>query len=84
MTITWLEDEETTERDHPLERKYTQDNITAIVYPIDPHGFWKIRFDKKKTLPQKLEGSYTSIHEAEKAVLGYFRLLKVETSAKTS
>lgn len=82
--IYWQEDEEQTERDYPLERKFTHDNITAIIYPIDPHGFWKIRFDKKKTLPQRLEGCYTSVHEAEKAVLGYFNQLKVETSAKTS
>lgn len=68
------------ERDEPLERKLTQDGVTAVIYPIDPHGFWRIRVEKKKTQPKEFEGCYTSVHEAQKAVLNYFNAQKLLAS----
>lgn len=72
------------ERDEPVERRITELGQTAIIYPTDPHGFWRIRLDKKKTLPLSLDGCFTGHAEAMKAVTSYFNLLKVEQSAKTS
>jgi dienelactone hydrolase len=66
------------DRDRPLEREYTDEGVTCIVYPTDPHGFWRIKLAKKtKTLPSRLDGSFTGISEAEKAVKGYFAELKL-------
>lgn len=65
------------ERDEPKERKLTQDGVTAVIYPIDPHGFWRIKVEKKKVQPKEFEGCFTSVHEAQKAVLTYFNALKL-------
>lgn len=73
------------ERDEPLERRITDMGQTAIIYPTDPHGFWRIRLDRKKTVPQGLDGCFTGYAEATKAITVYFNQLKAETnSGKTS
>jgi len=68
------------ERDQPKERKVTVDGQTAIIYPIDPHGFWRARLEKKKNTPKEFEGCFTSVHEAEKAILKYFNAQKLLTT----
>lgn len=74
--------DEDPERDFPKERKVTHTSgAVAVIYPIDPHGFWRVRIEKKKTQPKEVEGWYTSVHEAEKAVLKYFNTLKLEAVA---
>jgi hypothetical protein len=75
--ITWI-DEDGSEKEK--ERKYEQDGKTLIVYPTNPHGFWKIRFEKKTKdgLPRVLDGAFTGVTEAEKAIHSYFRQLKAE------
>lgn len=72
------------EKDLPLERRMEGQGKVAIIYPTDPHGFWRIRLEKSKIIPQNLEGCFTGQGEAEKAVNAYFNLLKAEQSAKTS
>lgn len=68
------------ERDEPKERKVTQDGTTAVIYPIDPHGFWRVKIEKQKVQPKEFEGCYTSVHEAQKAVLTYFNAKKLLAS----
>lgn len=76
MPIIWEgdEDDKTAEE---KQRSFTKDGKTLIVYPIDPHGFWKVRWDKKSKieLPKILTGAFTSIHEAEKAITAFFNTL---------
>lgn len=73
------ETDDDTERDFPRERKITQDGKTAVIYAVDPHGFWKAKLEKTKTQPKVFEGVFTGIHEAEKAVLAYFNAQKTIT-----
>lgn len=72
------------ERDLPVERRYTECGQTAIIYPTHPHGFWRIKLDKKKTLPRSLDSAYTGLLEAEKAVNAYFNALKAALPATPS
>jgi len=73
------------DKDLPLERRMEGPGKVAVIYPTDPHGFWRVRMEKSKIVPRQLEGCYTGIGEAEKAVNAYFNLLKADTnSGKTS
>ncbi len=69
------------DRDFPRERRVTQDGKTVCIYATDPHGFWRIKLEKQKVQPKEFEGSFTSIHEAEKAVLTYFNSQKVASAS---
>jgi hypothetical protein len=70
------------DKDLPLERRMESMGKTAIIYPTDPHGFWRVRMERTKNIPPQLEGCYTGIGEAEKAVKAYFNLLKAEAKPK--
>lgn len=72
------------DRDLPVERRYTEHGQTAVIFPSQPHGFWRIKLDKKKNLPPALDGAFTGLAEAEKAVTVYFNSLKASTPATSS
>lgn len=48
----------------------------------DPYGFWKISKDGGGSVPKVLDGAYTSLSEAEKAIVAYEKNSAPETSNK--
>lgn len=61
--------------DDPRNRVMTYKEITFNVSASDPYGLWTIRVPKKQT-PVALTGQYTSLDEAEKAIIRYVNNLK--------
>lgn len=76
MTVTWIDEDES---DKEKERSYEVEGKTLIVYPTNPHGFWKIKFERKTkdSLPRVLDGAFTGVTEAEKAITTYRNALKL-------
>ena len=54
----------------PRNRVVTHKGITFHISASDPYGFWTIKIPKKQT-PVLLTGQYTSLDEAEKAIIRY-------------
>lgn len=54
----------------PRSRTITYKGTTFNVFASDPYGLWTVKIPKKQT-PVALQGSYTSLDEAEKAIILY-------------
>lgn len=61
---------EDNDKDFSKERQVEEGGRTFLVKPVDPFGFWYISLPKGKT-PNDLNGAYTSLLEAEKAIKNY-------------
>lgn len=54
----------------PRNRKHSHKGVTYSIKASDPYGFWTITVPKKQT-PRALSGLFTSVDEAEKAIVRY-------------
>lgn len=63
-------DQDMTEIEDPRKRFFNHKNVTYTIKASDPYGFWTISVPKKVT-PKAISGNYTSVEEAEKAIIVY-------------
>lgn len=54
----------------PRSRQFTCKGVTYNIKASDPYGFWTISIPKKAT-PRGIAGHYTSLDEAEKAIIRF-------------